>query len=149
MIRSTVTPWRAKPGQRPLEEANRAGLALVREDLGVGQARGVIDRDVQVFPADAAVAVDDAGAAAGDAVPDAGDLAELLGVDVDQLTGALALVAHGGYARIEALEAAETETPQETADGRERQAEAAGDHGRGQSLPTQHRDRGDLLGRQM
>jgi hypothetical protein len=40
------------------------------------------------------VAVDHARAAAGDAVADAGDLAELLGVDVDQLTGALALVAH-------------------------------------------------------
>jgi hypothetical protein len=74
-----------KPGARPLEEGNRAGLALVGEDLGSGQARGVIDRDVQVFPADAAVAVDHAGPAAGDAVADAGDPAELLGVDVDQL----------------------------------------------------------------
>ena len=137
-----------EPGERPLEEGNRAGLALVGQDLGVGQARGVIDGDVQVFPADAAVAVDHAGAAAGDAVADAGDPAELLGVDVDQLTGALALVAHHRYGRIEALEAAETEATQDAADGRERQAEAAGDHGRGQPLPTERFDRGDLLGRQ-
>jgi hypothetical protein len=47
-------------------------------------------------------------------------LAELPGVDVDQLAGPLAL---------EALEAAEAEAPQDAADGRDRQAEAAGDHG--------------------
>jgi hypothetical protein len=56
-------------------------------------------------------------------------LAELLGVDVDQLAGPLALVAHHRYGRIEALEAAEAEAPQDAADSRDRQAEAAGDHG--------------------
>jgi hypothetical protein len=137
-----------EPGERPFEEGNRAGLALVRQDLGVRQARGVIDRDVQVLPADATVAVDHAGPAAGDAVADAGDLAELLGVDVDELTGTLALVAHDWCRRIEALEAAETEATQDGSDGRERQAEAAGDHGRGQPLPPERLDRGDLLGRQ-
>ena len=83
-----------EPDQRPLEEGDGPGLALVGEDLGVGQARGVIDGDVQVFPADAAVAVDHAGPAAGDAMPDAGDPPKLLGVDVDELAGALALEAH-------------------------------------------------------
>jgi hypothetical protein len=90
-----------------------AGLALVGQDLGIRQARRIIDGDVQVFPADAAVAVDHAGAAARDAVPDAGDPAELLGVDVDEFAGALALVAHDRRRRIEALEAAETEATQD------------------------------------
>lgn len=143
-----VTPWRGEPGERPLEEGNGPGLALVGQDLGIGQARGVIDGDVQVFPADAAVAVDRAGSAAGDAVPDAGDPAELLGVDVHELAGTLALVAHDRCWRIEALEAAEAEATQDAADGRERQGEAAGDHGRGQPLPPERLDRGDLLGRQ-
>jgi hypothetical protein len=67
---------------------------------------------------------------------------------VDQLTGALALVAHDRYGRIEALEAAKAKAPQDAAHRRERQAEAAGDHGRGQPLPTERLDRGDLLRRQ-
>jgi hypothetical protein len=66
----------------------------------------------------------------------------------DEFAGALTLVAHDRCGRIEALEAAETEAAQDGADGRERQAEAAGDHGRGQLLPTERFDRGDLLGRQ-
>ena len=102
-----------EPGERPREEGNRAGLALVGQDLGVGQARGVIDGDVQVFPADAVVAVDHAGAAAGDAVPGTGDLAELLGIDVHDLAGTLALVAHDRRGRIEPLEAAEAEAAQD------------------------------------
>jgi hypothetical protein len=94
------------------------------------------------------VALDHAGAAAGDAMPDVGDLAELVGVDRAELAAAFALVAHDRRGRIEALAAAKAEARQDPADGRERQAEAAGDHGRGQTLPTQRRDRGDLLGRQ-
>jgi hypothetical protein len=94
------------------------------------------------------MAVDRAGTAASDAVPDAGDPAELLGVEGDQLAGALAWVADDRYGRIEALEAAETAAPQDAADGRERQAEAAGDHGRGQPLTTERFDGGDPLGPQ-
>jgi hypothetical protein len=148
MIRSTVTPWRANQASARSRKAMALGLALVGQDRGIGQARGVIDGDVQVFPADAVVAVDHAGSAAGDAVPDAGDPAELLGIDVHELAGMLALVAHDRCGRIEALEAAEAEATQDAADRREGQAEAAGDHGRGQPLPTERLDRGDLLGRQ-
>ena len=39
-----------------IEQETQAGLApLVREDLGVGQARVVVDRQMQVFPALAAL----------------------------------------------------------------------------------------------
>jgi hypothetical protein len=69
--------------------------------FGVGEPGGVIDRDVDVLPADrvatyalkvgAAVAVVPA---AGDAMPGTGsDPAELLDVDVDQLARTGALVA--------------------------------------------------------
>jgi hypothetical protein len=50
--------------------------------------------------------------------------------------GTLALIAHHRSGRIEALEAAEAEATRDAADGRERQAKAAGDHGRGQPLAT-------------
>jgi len=52
-----------KPGERPIEEGDRAGLALVGQDLGVGQARGVIDGAVQAFLAEAATMrwIDDCG----------------------------------------------------------------------------------------
>ena len=74
-----------EPGERPAEEGGGTGLARVGQDLAVGQARGIVDRDVQVLPADAACPV--TAAVAGNAMTDAGDLAELLGVEVDQLPG--------------------------------------------------------------
>ena len=78
---------------------------------------------------------------------DAGDLAELLGVEVDQISRPLTLIAHDRWVRIEALEATETEATQDAADARERQAEAAGDCGRGQPSTAERCDGGDLLGR--
>jgi hypothetical protein len=81
-------------------------------------------------------------------VADAGDLAELLVPMWTSSPGRPALVAHDRCATIEALEAVATKATQDGADGRERQAEAAVDHGRGQPLPPQRLDRGDLPGRQ-
>jgi hypothetical protein len=92
----------------PFEELDRAAQetdscrrALVRQHLGVGEPGAVVDRDVNVFPADH-FAIDTGGVDAravrvaldrGDALPGAGvDPAELLHVDVDQLAGPLALV---------------------------------------------------------
>ena len=67
-------------------------------------------------------------ATTGDAVADVGNPTELLGVDVDELAGTLPLVPHDRCKRTEALEAIETEATQDAPDGRERQAEPAGDH---------------------
>ena len=89
---------------RAAEEADRGRAGLVVEDLCVGQAGGVVDRDVHELPAarasprvrrDGAVGV--VAPAAGDAMSGAvNDPSELLDVDVDQLAGTLALVALGG-----------------------------------------------------
>jgi hypothetical protein len=113
MIRSMATPVARKPGARPLEEAMAPALcssgsapgsqgrrwwsarsgALWR--LGVSRHR----RQRAGIPSDAAMTVD-AKPATGNAVPDADGPAALpgvdvdLGVDVDQLAGALALAAH-------------------------------------------------------
>ena len=40
-----------KPGQGPLQERGARGRVVGRQDFGVGQPRGVIDRDVEIFPA--------------------------------------------------------------------------------------------------
>ena len=50
-----------EPGEGPLEKGDGGGLALVGQDLGIGQARSVVDRDMEVFPADATGPVSAAG----------------------------------------------------------------------------------------
>src|SRR4051812_49853229 len=70
-----------EPGQSCIEEGYGAFLALVGQHGGEGQPRGIVDGDVEVFPAGAALAaLPDA--VAGDAVADAVDRAKLLDVDM-------------------------------------------------------------------
>ena len=87
--------------QRALEESDGVGFALVGQDLGVSETGGVIDGDVERLPAGAAPV------ALACAMADAIDASEFLGVDVDEFTRPLALVADGLGAFIESLEAAE------------------------------------------
>jgi hypothetical protein len=135
----------AEPAERPVEEGDGAGLALVGENLAVGEPCGIVDRDVQDFPAAMAAGP---GAIAGDAVADAVDPAELLGVDVEQLAGAGALVADHGRPGLERGEAAEAEAAQRQADGRTGPLQPARDLRPGQALAAQPLDRGGDLGRQ-
>ena len=74
-------------GDGGLEEGDGALLFLVGQDLREGDARGVVDADMDELPAGAAGLVALAAAVAGDAVADALEAAELLDVDVDQLAG--------------------------------------------------------------
>jgi hypothetical protein len=77
---------RGEPVDRAGGEGDGALLALVGEQFRTGQARGVIDGDVDLFPAGAAL-VALAGSIAGDAMADAADATKLLDVDVDQFAG--------------------------------------------------------------
>ena len=79
-----------EPGQGPPEEGHRTLLALVGQDLRVGEPGGVVDADMEEVPATAAFL---AAPVAGDSVPDAVDPPELLDVEVDQLARAIALIA--------------------------------------------------------
>ena len=97
-----MTPRLCVVGDGGLEEGDGALLPLVGQDLREGDARGIVDADVDELPADAADA-GLAGAVAGDAVADALEAAELLDVDVDQLAGMLALVAAHRLGRLEGL----------------------------------------------
>src|SRR5216683_2027885 len=102
-------------GQGCLEEGDGALFLLVGHDLAEGEARGVVDRDMDELPADAsAVAV--AGSVAGDAVADPVEAAELLDVDMDHLTRRFALVANDRRSRLQIPHTAEAETPQNSAD---------------------------------
>jgi hypothetical protein len=51
MTRSTVTPCRPEEGQRAGHEGAGGLLLLVRQELGVGEAGGIVDGDAQKLPA--------------------------------------------------------------------------------------------------
>src|SRR6266566_2661152 len=80
----------AVPAEGAAEEGDAIGGALARQQLCVGQARVVIDREVQVLPAGVTVAREPV---AMDALADRPETAELLDVDVNELARPLALVA--------------------------------------------------------
>jgi hypothetical protein len=66
-----------EPLDRPCGERHHTIPALGGEQFRIGQTRGVIDGDMDIFPADAAL-VALTGAIAGDAVADAFDAAGFL-----------------------------------------------------------------------
>jgi len=74
------------------KEAAGGVAKLVRSDIGQGDARGVVDRDVNKVPADAAIAQPVATVTV-DAVSDAADSAEFFDIQVDELTRLGSLVA--------------------------------------------------------
>ena len=93
-----------EPGECPLEEGDRAGLAFVRQDLGVGRRVASSTATCRYSQPTPRWRLTMPERPAGDTVADAGDAAELLGVDVDQLAWLLALVAQDRGGRIELLE---------------------------------------------
>src|SRR4029450_2177125 len=93
-----------------------------------GDAGVIVDADVHVFPADAAL-ITLASAVAGDAVSDLIELTELFDFDVDQLAGMLALIAPHRLGGLERAEPVEPEPPQDAAHGSGGDRELAGDLG--------------------
>jgi hypothetical protein len=122
-----------------LQEGDGALLALVGQDLDEGDARGVVEADVDELPADATAL---AGPLTGDAVADLLEAAELLDVEVDQLAGVGALVAPDRRGRRQVLEPAQPAPAQDAADGGRLDADLPGDLVTGPALAAQ---RGDLL----
>ena len=101
------------------------------EDLDVGQAGGVVDRDVHELPPPQLQRETDRrcqtrsnqtsplGAVAGHGMPHYLDASELLDVDVDQLTGTSSLIALRGF-QPEPAELAHPDPGQDPRHGRER-----------------------------
>src|SRR5258708_3075640 len=129
-------------GQGCLQEGDGALFLLVGHDLAEGQARGIVDGDVDELPADAA-AVALAGAVAGDAVTDPVEAAELLDIEMDHLAGVLALVTDHRRRRLQIPYTAEAETLEHPAHGGRRDAGLLGDLLAGPTLAPQF---GDAIG---
>jgi hypothetical protein len=133
------------------QKRDRAAGLLVAQDLGVGEAGGVVDGDVDVVPAGLATdAPSGVGvgacvvlAGAGDALAGAADdPTEFLDVDVDQLAGPGAFIALRGL-EAEPAQLAHPGSGQDARDRRQRPVEQLGDLGAGQAQPSQRRDRLD------
>src|SRR6516165_3579278 len=99
-----------------VEEKAQAGASFfIGQDFRVGDARMVVDGQMQIFPADpAGVAL--AGPVAGDPVTDPVELAQLFDVDMDDLARMLALIAADGLSRLQGSKSVKTEPAQDAAD---------------------------------
>ena len=144
MTRSTVTPWPANQASARSRKRHRAFLALVAQHLAIGRPRGIINTDVDVFPAGTAPPV---AGIAGDAVPNRLDTAELLDIDMDQRARPLALVTHHRRLGFERRQLAKRQAAQNLAHRRNRHAELPGDGRAAQTLLPQTLDLGNPLGR--
>ena len=123
-----------------MQEGDGVSLALVGQDLGEGDARGVVQaKTSDELRADAAVL---AGARTGGAVADLLEPSELFDVEVEQLAGVGALVAPDRRGRRQVLGPAQPAPSQAAADRGRRDADLPGDLVTGPALPAQ---RGDLL----
>ena len=113
-----------EPSDRASKEGGRGRGSLVGQHFGVGQTGGIVDRDVDELPPDAA---DTSGAITVDAVADAADASELLDIDVDQFPRALLLVSDDGLSRFQTLSPRQTRTGQDPSHGGRAQADPRGD----------------------
>ena len=115
-----------------IEQKFQAGAAcFIWQDFRVGQPGVIVDGQIQIFPALAALLAAARralpGAIAGDAMSDPFDAAELLDVDVDHLAEQGLLIADDLNFRIEVGEAAQPLGVADAGHGRARQPGLAGD----------------------
>jgi hypothetical protein len=122
-----------EPGDRAFEKAGGGRGSFIGEYLGVGEARSVIDSDMNELPADAA---DFLRAVAMDAMTDTPDAAQLLDVHVDELAGLVPLVSANGFFGLQALESRQAMAGQDASDCGRTKAHAGSDLGAGVAAPT-------------
>jgi hypothetical protein len=127
---------------RGFQEGDSARLALTFLDLDIGDARGIVDADVDVLPPHApAVALSPA--IAGNAMSYVVEPAKFFDVDVDELARMFTLVTAHRLGRIERCQPIEPEAPQNAADGRWRDAQFGCDLLAGVALAAETPDLGD------
>src|ERR1700739_4121080 len=127
-------------GESCLEEGGGAASPLAVHHLGKGDARSIVDGDVDELPARSFAAraqIALSFAVAGNAMADAIDPAELFDVEMDHLARPLAFVATRRLGRLQSLDPVEPQTLQNAADGGGRQRELAGDLLAGITLTAQ------------
>jgi len=119
------------------EEGDSAAPLLVFPDLAEGDARGIVDADMDELPTRALAAAAPialASAVARDAMADTVDSAELFDVDVDEFAGVLAFIAAHRLSRFQGPELVQAQALQNAADGRRRDPDRGRDRLAGQPL---------------
>ena len=132
-------------GDGGFEERDCAGGFLVRQDLGEGHARGVIDADVDELPAEpfaAGPSVAPTPAIACDAMSDLLEAAKFFDVEVDHLAGMGALIPANRLRRLQRLQRIEAQSAQDAADSGWADADFACDLLSGVALTAQGLDGG-------
>src|SRR6516162_9361046 len=104
------------------QECDSALFALVGHHLDERDPRGIVNADMDVLPTDAQVAIDHSGLSAGDAMSHGADAAELLDVDVDELTRVFALIAPDRFSRLQGTQLIQADPTQNTTDSSWRDA---------------------------
>src|SRR6185295_2447743 len=122
-------------GERGLEEDCGAALPLTAHDLGEGDAGVIVDGDMDELPSGPFVAA--ALPIAGGPVAGAREAAELLDIEVDHLSGLLALVAAHRRGRLQRADPVETQSLEDTANRGRRNAKLGGDLLAGAPRPAQ------------
>jgi hypothetical protein len=125
------------PSDESSKEGGSGGGSFVSQDFGISQTGGVVDGNVNELPAGSPAALP---AVASDAVADDLDAAQLLGVDMDELSGTVSLVAADGFFRVEILEPRETHPGQDAGHRGRTRADSRGDLGPGLPASTQSED---------
>jgi hypothetical protein len=124
----------AEPRPGAPEKLRRRGAILLRQHLDVGQPRGVVHRHVDVLPADAAHPTPTIPA---DAMAHPPNAAELLDVEVDQITGPRPLVALDGGRGLEGPQPGQPLAAQQPRDGGRTEVQGLGDRFPRPALPAQ------------
>jgi hypothetical protein len=135
---------RGEVSQSVAQEGDGAGSAFIGKDLSEGNAGGIVDGDMDVFPAGTAGLV---GRVTGKAMAGALDATEFFDIEVEKFAGMLALVANDRRSRVESREAGETVSGQDARDGGLGQSGEACDLEAREAQTTQRENDGDLGGR--
>jgi hypothetical protein len=128
-----VDPLSAVPTQGPLEEPCGGLSPLVGQDLDVAEAAVVIDADVDELPAASVVS---ASAVSGDPMSNFAESPEFFGVEVQEFTRTVSLVANDLGLRVEMSESFQAQPFEHSGDRGTRHRQANGDPSRGEALTT-------------
>jgi hypothetical protein len=116
--------------RKPAQVSPRSSLRL-----NVGDAAVVVDGDVDAVPAVPAVGVRAGRSPTCDAMPGTAESAQLLDVEVDQLSGPASLIAVGRLRRLQARQPVQPEALQDRTNRRDRHLELRRDARRGHPQP--------------
>jgi len=130
-----VDPLLSKPMHCALQEGRCAGGSLIREDLGVGESRPIVNGDMDELPAGPTTAL---AIVASDAMSDPLDAPEFLDVEVHQLTRATPLVASQRLRRRQLRQSPQTQASKPPRHRRARQLQSVRDLGAAEPISAKH-----------